>query len=51
VQARGNAQALQGLLLDEALANDLQDGHLLLRPFDFAFAGIGQRNIFYIALL
>ena len=50
VETRGNAQTLQRLLLDEALANDLQHRHLLLRPLDFAFAGFGQRNIFYVAL-
>ncbi len=51
VQASGNAQSLQRLFFDEALANDLQHRHLLLCPLDLALASVGQRNVFYIALL
>ena len=51
VKARGNTETLERLVLDETLTDGLQHRHLLLRPFDFAFAGVGQRNILYIALL
>ena len=49
VKASGNAQALQRLLLDESLADLLQHGHLLRRPFDLALARIGKPDIFHIA--
>ena len=49
VQAGGNAQALERLLLDEALANQLQNGHLLIGPFDPALAGFGEGEVFYVA--
>ena len=42
VQASGHADALQRLLLDELLADELQHGHLLIGPFDFAFAFFGE---------
>ena len=51
VQACGNAQPLERLLLNKTLANDLQHRHLLLGPLNLALASIGQRNILYIALL
>ena len=38
VQAGGNAHALERLLLDEPLADQLQNGHLLIGPFDLALA-------------
>ena len=41
VQAGGNAHALERLLLDESLADQLQNGHLLIGPFDLAFAILG----------
>ena len=50
MQTSGNAQALQRLLLDEALADELQHGHLLRRPFDLAFTRVGKPDIFHITL-
>ncbi len=49
VQARGDAQSLERLLLDEALANRLQNGHLLVGPLDFALAALGESHILHIA--
>src|SRR5215472_1030292 len=48
VKARGNAQASERLLLDEALADLLENGHLLRGPFDLALAGIGKPDVFHI---
>jgi hypothetical protein len=41
VQARGNTQALERLLLYKALADNFEHGHLLMRPLDLALAGVG----------
>src|SRR6185437_2588561 len=49
VQASGHANALERLFLDETLANELEDGHLLIRPFDFAAALVGQSKVFHVA--
>ena len=42
VQAGGDAHALQRLVLDELLADDLQDLHRLVRPLDALLAQIGK---------
>ena len=49
VEARGQAHALERLFLDEPLANQLQHGHLLIRPFDLSLALLRQPQIFYVA--
>ena len=49
VQARRHANALQRLILDELLADQLQNGHVLIGPFDPALALFGKRDIFYVA--
>jgi len=43
---RADVTLQSAVSLDETLAMDLQYGALLLTPIDFAFASIGQRNIF-----
>ena len=48
VQTSRNAQALKRLLLDEALADGFEHGHLLPGPFDLAFAGVSQPDILHI---
>src|SRR5882762_4778731 len=48
VQTSGNAQALERLLLDEALADLFQHGHLLSGPFDLALTSVGQPNVLYV---
>ena len=50
VQAGGNAHALQRLVLDEFLADDLQDLHGLIGPFDPLLAQIGKLDAFDITL-
>src|ERR1035438_7861417 len=42
MQAGGNAYALERLVLDEFLTDDLQHLHRLVRPFDAFLAQIGQ---------
>ena len=49
VQAQGKAHALQRLFLDESLADQLQNGHLLIGPFDFSLALFRQGHIPNIA--
>jgi hypothetical protein len=49
VQAGGNADALERLVLDEFLADDLQHLHRLVRPLDAFLAQIGQFKILYVA--
>src|SRR5258708_39493426 len=48
MQAGGNAQAFERLLLDEALADRFEHGHLLSGPFDLALSGVGQPNVLYV---
>ncbi len=48
VQAGGDADAGQRLFAVEPLADQPQDGHLLLGPLDFALAGVGQAQVFDI---
>ena len=50
VQTGGNAHALERLLLDETLANQLQNGHVLIGPFDAALALFGERDVFDVAV-
>ncbi len=49
VQAGRNADALERLVLDEFLADDLQNLHRLVRPLDAFLAQIGQFKILYVA--
>ena len=49
VQAGGHADAFQGLVLNELLADELQHGHLLIGPFDFAFAFFRESDVFHVA--
>jgi hypothetical protein len=49
VQAGGNADAFERLVLDEFLADDLQNLHRLVRPLDAFLAQIGQFKTFYVA--
>ena len=49
VQAGGHAHALERLFLDESLANQLQNGHVLIGPFDFALAVLGEADVFDVA--
>jgi hypothetical protein len=49
VQTSGKAQALERLLLDEALADQLQNGHLLIGPFHLALALFGEAQVLHIA--
>ena len=49
VQAGRNADALQRLVLDEFLADDLQNLHRLVRPLDALLAQIGQFKILNVA--
>ena len=49
VQAGGDADALQRLVLDEVLADDLQDLHRLVGPVDALLAHIGKRQVGDIA--
>jgi hypothetical protein len=48
MQARRHANALQGLLLDESLANQLQNGHVLIGPFDPALPRFSKGKILYV---
>src|SRR5713101_6493436 len=48
VQTSGNTQALERLLLDEALADRFEHGHLLPGPLDLALAGVGQSNVLHV---
>ena len=50
VQAGGDANALQWLVLDELLADDLQHLHRLVRPLDALLAQIGQIQILYVTI-
>jgi hypothetical protein len=50
VQAGGNAHALQRLVLDEVLADDLQHLHGLVGPVDALLAHIGQFNALDIGI-
>ncbi len=50
VQAGRNADALERLVLDEFLADDLQDLHRLVGPLDALLAQIGQFEILYVAV-
>ena len=50
VQAGGDAHALQRLILDEFLANDLQDVHGLVGPLDPLFPQIGEIEILHVAV-
>ncbi len=50
VQAGGNADALQRLVLDEFLADNLQNLHGLVRPLNALLAQIGQFHILDIAI-
>ena len=45
MQARADAQALERLLLLEALADEAQDGHLALGPLDAPDAVGGEAEI------
>jgi hypothetical protein len=45
MQARGNAHPLERLLLDKSLANQLENGHLLVGPFNFSLALLGKRHV------
>ena len=50
MQAGGNAQALQRALFFEALADQAQDGHLSLCPFDLPAPAFRQVDIFDIII-
>jgi hypothetical protein len=50
VQAGGNADALERLVLDEFLADDLEHLHGLVRPLDTFLAQVGQFKTFYVAV-
>ena len=50
VQAGGDADALQRLVLDEFLADDLQHLHGLVRPLDALLAQIGQFDVLDVAI-
>ena len=50
VQAGGDANALQRLVLDEYLADDLQDVHRLVRPVDALFSHIREIEILNVAV-
>ncbi len=50
VQASRDAHALQRLVLDEFLADDLQDLHRLVGPLDAFFAEIGELEILNVAV-
>jgi hypothetical protein len=45
VKARGELEALEGLLLLKAHANQVQDGHLASRPIDQVLALGGQLHV------
>jgi hypothetical protein len=47
VQACGNSQALQGLILDETLADRFKDGHLLRSPLNLSLTRFGESDIFH----
>jgi len=49
VQAGRDADAFQGLILDEFLADDLQDLHRLVRPLDALLPQIGQLDVLNVA--
>ena len=49
VQAGRDADAFEGLVLDEFLADDLQDLHRLVGPLDALFAEIGQFEVLNVA--
>jgi hypothetical protein len=49
VEARRELEALEGLLLDKTFANQLQNGHLLIGPFDLALALFGQGDVLNVA--
>ena len=49
VKASGDAHAFERLLLDETLADQLENGHLLIGPFDLAFSTLGQSDILDVA--
>jgi hypothetical protein len=50
VQAGGDADALEGLVFYELLADELQDGHVLIGPLDFALAVVCESDVFYVAI-
>ena len=50
MQAGGDANSLQWLVLDEFLADDLQHVHGLVRPLDALLAKIGELQTFYITI-
>src|SRR6202022_2291809 len=49
VQACRHANTLERLLLDEALADELKHGHLLVRPFNLPLAYFRQADILNVA--
>ena len=51
VQAGRDAHALQRLVLDEFLADDLQHLHRLVGPLDALFAQIGQFEVLNVACI
>ena len=50
VQASGNPNALQRLVLDEFLADDLQNFHRLVGPVNPLLAQIGQVQILHVTI-
>src|SRR5690349_7519888 len=49
MQACGNPDALQRLILNEFFANTLQHRHRLIGPFDAPLALVGELHAFYVA--
>ena len=49
VETGRHANALERLFLDETLADQLQHGHVLIRPFDLALALFRERKVLHIA--
>src|SRR5262249_34314205 len=49
VEASGHANALERLFLDETRADQLQNGHVGIRPFDRALPLFGEGHVLYIS--
>ena len=49
VQTGRHANALQRLVFNKLLADQLQNGHVLIGPFDSALALFRESDVFYVA--
>jgi hypothetical protein len=50
VEASRDADAFERLVFDELLADQLEDGHVLIGPLDFALTVICECDVFYVAV-